>query len=193
MRPESYKIDYDSIKVLSHVDAKNKTERFNLISSLISASMEEIYLEQKTKGKTLGIFKPKLVTELKVEETSSFWTEKEKMILNQLSFDEKEIKPLEKIPYDFTFSFKCDDVGCKGHNMKITDWEICQAYRNFKAKYGEKEGINKLKEKYLGWFADTNTNTYFIVGTVHRWETFIIIGIINIDKYVADYQQISLF
>jgi hypothetical protein len=73
-----YKIDYDSIKVLSHVDAKNKTERFNLISSLISASMEEIYLEQKTKGKTLGIFKTEACYRIKGRRNVEFLDRKRK-------------------------------------------------------------------------------------------------------------------
>jgi len=192
-RPESFKVNYDSIKVLGEIGPRNSIERFNKICSLISPSMEDVYHKNELEYKTLGIFKPKSVEELKVEESSPDWTDDERNILSQLSFGDTEVAPLQKIPYDFSFTYHCDDPNCKGHKMRITDWEICQTYRNFKRIYGEAHGLEILKEKYLGMFSNPKTNTYFIVGTVHKFNTFIIIGVINIDKSAADFPQMSLF
>ena len=64
------------------------------------------------------------------------------------------MKMLEKIPWDFSFRFICNDPNCKIiHKLKITDWELYQAYRNFKKTYSLKSiALEKLKEKYMGFF-----------------------------------------
>ena len=43
---------------------------------------------------------------------------------------------LEKIPYDFSYKFKCDEAGCTGHEMICTDWEMGQSYRQWVRTYG---------------------------------------------------------
>lgn len=79
--------------------------------------------------------------------------------------------------------------------MKITDWEIYQTYRNIKRYYkNEKLALEKLKEKWLGFFNNERRESYFILGTVHPWPKFIIIGVFSfIKKDECKMEQLTLF
>ncbi|MDF2985747.1 MAG: hypothetical protein K0R50_1257 [Eubacterium sp.] len=178
-RPESFKANADSLKIIRKLDSKvDLEERKNFMLPLVSPSMEYIKSEYDISKKSLGIFKPKIVKDIKIVSDSEEWTQEQKNKMNQLSFLDTETKPLEKIPWEFSFQFECDNPDCKGHKMKITDWEFCQAFRNFRRIYKSDEVAHeKLKEKYLGFFNDERRDSYIIVGTVHPHPTFIIIGI----------------
>ena len=61
-RPESFKVDVDSIKIIAHYDTKgNWQKRKEIISSTASNSLCEIYEECKHNDKSLGMFKPQNV------------------------------------------------------------------------------------------------------------------------------------
>jgi len=194
-RPESYKVNSDSIKIIRHVcSQRGIEERMRMVLPLVKKSLEEIEDDEKSKGFSLGIFKPKQVNDLVITETDRDWTPKQKLYLSQMSiFDnERHKKVLEKIPWEFQFKFTCDDDRCNGHKIIITDWEIYQTYRNFKNRYkDEKIALQYLKDKWLGMFNNPKNDAYFIVGTVHRFKTFIIIGYFICPH--TEYKQLSLF
>lgn len=193
LRPESFKVDYDSIKLLNKIESKKPEQRIEWITPLCSSSMEEIQEKNSVYATSLGIFKPDKVRLIIKKAENPDWTDEERNVLNQTSFGHQDIAPLEKIPYNFSFKYKCANENCKGHTMRITDWELCQAYRNFARKY-KRRWPKMLEDKYLNMFNDTETNTYFIVGSVHRWvDKFIIIGVLNINNYNLLFPQTSLF
>lgn len=39
-------------------------------------------------------------------------------------FESESPELLEKIPFDFSYKFRCDEPGCNTHTMKCTDWEM---------------------------------------------------------------------
>ena len=87
-------------------------------------------------------------------------------------------KPLEKIPYKFSYKFSCDEDGCKGHRMMIEDWEVGQLYRSMRDKYRDEETACKLvREKFYGQMCADDINTHFFVGTVLQHGTWIILGV----------------
>ena len=193
-RPESYKVNGQSIKILNHLDSqKYIDERKRYMLPLVRQSLEEIYDLHESDKYSLGIFKPKIVQDLCITQTEKEWTQKQKLYLCQMSFfeDENKKKVLEKIPWEFRFKFLCNDNRCKGHNIIITDWEIYQTLRSYTRKYGtEKVALEKLKEAWLGKFNDLNKDSYFIVGTVHRYKKFIIIGYFTCPH--EEYEQVCL-
>ncbi len=179
-RPESYKIDIESIKLLSEPlpTYSNWKYRKEKILPLVSNSLCYLQDTQDITFTTLGIFKPKTIDELIIEpEEDDHWTESELAILSQQSmFDNRNVKPLEKIPYKFKYRFSCNDPECKGHVLSFTDWEAGQAYRNYRSLYGE-----RWEEKFRQKFENEMINkydTYFYVGTIraHKY-TWIIIGL----------------
>ncbi len=125
---------------------------------------------------SLGIIRP-LNVRFKVKEDKREWKPQWRSLLDQQELFGPQRKPLEKIPYKFSYLFNCDAPGCPGHNMMIADWEIGQLYRNVRDKYGsEKTAIEKVEDKFLRDICGPDKDTYFFVGTVKRFQTWIILG-----------------
>lgn len=175
-RPESYKIDPNSIKLLEKIPAgKQWGEREKYFIPHISKSLEVILENQKKRNISLGAFKPKLVTNFIIERSNNNWDISRQGILNQTSLFHKNRKTLEKIPYQFRYEFRCDDTRCKGHNMVILDWEVFESYRRWKRIYeNEKDALAKLKHKWLTYFFGQR-ETYFVVGTESQFGKFMIL------------------
>ena len=179
-RPDSYKVDLDSIKVLGGpLPTSNGWQaRKDIVMPLLAPSLCYLSKTRKQTGVTLGIFKPKVISQFVIEpEKPPTWTEEELSILSQESmYDRKPFKILEKIPYKFIYAFTCHDSECGGHRLSITDWEAGQLYRNCKGRYGSDW------ERYFRQRFETEMilehDTYFYVGTLKahpdRW---IIVGL----------------
>jgi hypothetical protein len=180
IRPESYKLNIDTIKVGDTVSTANQWHaRKMLVLPHKSSSLCELEREQQKKGfPTLGIFKPNKINQFSIIPTDSQWTPKQQNFLRQeLLFSNKELHPaLEKIPYDFKYRFHCADNECRGHYMSCIDWEIGESYRNWSRKYGS-DWESKFRQRYEEEMIN-KYDTYFYVGTVHRHPgSWIIIGL----------------
>ena len=174
-RPDSYKIQTDSIEIIgSPLPTSNAwAARKEIILPKVAPSLCSLEAERLRSGPTLGVFKPKSVRRLLiVPERVKTWSEKELEILSQLSmFDKAPPSRLEKIPYTFMYEFTCDDADCSGHRLSVTDWELGQSYRSWRALYGTK-WHEKFRRKYeLEMLLDRDL--YFYVGTIrshpHIW------------------------
>lgn len=179
-RPDSYIVDLDSIKVLGAPlpTSDGWQARKDIVLPLLAPSLCHLVRTRKETGATLGIFKPKEIRGLTIEpEEPPTWTEQELAILSQESmFDRKPFKLLEKIPYRFIYSFTCDDSDCRGHRLSVADWEVGQAYRSWRQRYGnrwEQPLRQKFEEAMIHKY-----DTHFYVGTLRahpdRW---IIVGL----------------
>jgi len=114
---------------------------------------------------------------LVIEKVNSNWTAEEKARLSQPDFfDVGPINKLQKIPYKFSYQFLCNEDTCQGHEFMCTDWEMMQAYRAWRWKYGDGwEG--PFKQKFEKQMIEGN-DTYFYVGTVHQHPAnWIIVGL----------------
>lgn len=179
-RPESYHPNLDSIQIVSKPipTANGWSLRREIIEPMLSPSICHLYEKREQTGVTLGVFKPKTISGLIIErEESAQWTEEEQEKLSQASFFETQpYKRLEKIPYRFIYSFKCNNPGCTGHKLSIVDWEVGALYRRCRDTY------NRNWESYFRDRMETDMilrfDTSFYVGTTaahpHIW---IIIGL----------------
>jgi hypothetical protein len=179
-RPESHMIDVESIEILGEpLSSENCWQsRKAIIMPLAAPSLCHLIETRKQTGATLGIFKPKEITEFIVEsDPQPTWSSKELEILSQESlFYKKPLTPLEKIPYRFIYKFVCNKSGCKGHRLSVVDWEIDQAYRSWKRKYGtqwEKYFRQRFEDEMISKF-----DTHFFAGTMRSHpDIWIIIGL----------------
>lgn len=179
-RPESYKLDLDSIKILSPpLASDNRWElRKEKILPLKSPSLCFLQAERdRNKEPTLGFFKPKVITGFRIAATSSKWSESELASLRQYSlFGHAPQTELIKLPYVFSYEFRCDHPGCPTHTLSCTDWEIGASFLSWKYKYGN-IWERKFRDRYetdiiLG------KDTHFFVGTVHNHpDAWIIVGL----------------
>jgi hypothetical protein len=177
-RPESYKVDLDSIEPLEKIDTEEEwAERRRLLVPLKDASMCELRQTQPETNRSLGFVCPRRITAFEIKGTSPQWTREQLAILSQQNFlTPTPRQPLEKIPYDFFYHFECEAESCTGHKMKIVDWELHQSYRNWQDKYGS-EWESRLREKYEDWVVNKR-DLHFFVGTMLRHpQTWIIVGL----------------
>ena len=179
-RPESHKIDLNSIKLLEKIPAGDKWgERENYFLPYVSKSLEVLFENQKIHNVSLGAFKPKKVKDFIIEPSEDEWDLGQKGILSQTSLFNDRRATLEKTPYRFRYKFTCNDDRCVGHNMIILDWEVFESYRRWKRIYKDgKLTLEKLKEKWLTYFFQKR-ESYFVVGTESEFGKFMILSIIS--------------
>lgn len=180
-RPESYRVDADSIKIIGYLDTRKDrwTQRKNIILPTISNSMCEILQESEDKDKSLGMFKPRNI-DFVWEKARPKNQNARKACYAQLSFLDKKKEVIENIPFDFRYKFFChNDPLCSGHNYSIIDWEIGQAYRDWQWKYKTQDLLlEKIKERWLDNMCSSNNDVYFFVGNMKRFRNiFMVLGV----------------
>jgi hypothetical protein len=176
-RRESFKLRPDGIRVLSD-PLPNWKAKQDLVMPLRAPSLcGLIRTRDLQQYPTLGVFRPASISRLRIVPDAPNWSQGELEMLQQSHlFVDAPKQQLEKIPFRFIYQFGCEEAECRGHNLMCTDWEISQAYRQWRSDYGNDwEAKFRLRfetemiEKY---------DTHFFVGTVsshpNRW---IIIGL----------------
>ncbi len=179
-RPESFRLDPDSIRIASDPlpTADGWRARKEIVTKLQSPSLCWLQAERdRYHTPTLGFFKPREITRLIIEPVNAEWTPTELARLRQESlFQTAPARELEKLPYTFKYRFVCHDAACNGHTLSCTDWEMGQSYRKWSRHYGA-EWEAKFRQKYERDMIE-RFDTHFFVGTVHqhpnRW---IIVGL----------------
>lgn len=195
-RPESFRIDDDSITVIRHVGTESGwQERRDMLLPLKDRSIQSI----QDQGQSLGFIKPKSVGCFLIKEAERDWKPDQRAILDQgdLLREEQKFLDLEKIPYRFLYQF-LDEDDIK-HTYSILDWEILQLYRNMrnnsqKSSVSEREeyALEKVREKLEGQFMGKDTDLYFMVGNQQRYpKTFVIIRLFY--PPLVKSQQMRLF
>jgi hypothetical protein len=179
-RIESYKVDCDSIEVIEHIGTtKDKWgRRKKIVLPMVSHSFCRI-LEDSDKGKSLGVFKPCNVGfnwEKAIVEDDA----KRKTQYAQLSFFDKRKNAVEQLPFNFYYSFKCENCPeCPGHKLPITDWELGQSYRNWRYRYKtQKLLLENIREKWLTSICSEKNDVHFYVGNMRRFHNqFMVLGV----------------
>ena len=178
-RPESFRPIPDTIHLGEKISAKgNWAERKRLVLPKSLPTMCGLQERPQTEV-SLGIIKPREIR-FSIEQVEPDWDEKYKASLQQQNFliDRETKKALEKIPYRFSFQYRCMKDDCKGHDMTITDWEIGVLYlRQFKKHNDPKKAIEDVRQKFLNDLCGADKDTHFFVGTVNQYGSWIIIGV----------------
>lgn len=177
-RIESYKIDQDSIEIVGHIGTKDKwAKRKEIVLPAASPSFCQILQDVKS-NKSLGIFKPCNV-KFSAKKISLRDQAKQEAPYRQLWLFDKQLKPLEQIPFMFYYKFKCFNLpGCPAHTLSIHDWEITQSYRAWRYKYST-QGLllKKIEQKWLEICSDEK-DVYFYVGNMWQHpKQFMVLGV----------------
>lgn len=178
-RPESHKLNAETISIVNSGSTERAwRERKDRLRHLIRPSLCEIRRELDANGHpTLGLFKPAQIKRLMIEAENPEWSPQQQVYLQQNHLFEKgPAKPLEKIPYKFSYEFRCNDPDCKGHTMSCTDWEMGQSYRRWRRDYVD-DWERVFRQKYEREMIE-RFDTHFYVGTIHQHpKSWIIIGL----------------
>lgn len=197
LRPESYRIDVDSIQRLSKLKAdKAWAERIQWINSQIVCNFDVLEQRRQESGETLGFIRPSNV-KLKIQKSDKpDWTPEEKQkLLRDGLFDNENVKqrvPLKKVPYDFYYEYECiSKAESKVLKHKITDWEICALYWRCVRDYGDEWQTYFLK-KLQGEFTKAK-DLIFLMGNMKRFPmNWLIVGLLYPPKVEARQQSLLL-
>lgn len=178
-RIESYKVDQDSIRILEHLDTKNEwARRREIILPVVSPSFCRI-LHDVSLNKSLGLFRPSNV-QFVTKKLSLTKQAKLEATYRQYWLFDKQLKPLEQIPFAFYYDFRCGGCSdCPSHRLMIHDWELVAAYRRWRRKHTQ-HGLllDKIKETWLHKLCAPTKDTHFIVGNMWRHpEQFMVLGV----------------
>lgn len=200
-RPESYKIDYDSIVLGNKIHTTNQwQERRRYVENHNKGSLEDLEELHTKHGTSLGLIIPRQVNDFIAEPVDPEWEPDKLSMLklksgtNLFSSTTKAIRILEKVPYKFSYKFYCNHSKCNGHKLQILDWEVAQSFRKWKKQYkSEHIALDKMRQKYLIEFQQKDLS--FILGTIRsmdRFGTFSIIGLFYPPKKSGQ-EQLTLF
>jgi hypothetical protein len=180
-RPESYSPRLDTIHIGATVSPDDGWRaRKDIVFPLRRNSLCQIADNRKNLGgPTLGIFKPGRIGRLAITPSKTpKWTPQEEARLRQqlLGFERTPKTPLEKIPLEFRYEFRCAEASCIGHRIMCTDWEMGQSYRRWRDQYGDRwEAM--FRQRYECEMIDKN-ETHFYVGNLHgHQDTWLIVGL----------------
>jgi hypothetical protein len=177
-RPESYNPQVDQIETGSILSAERHwAARWNVLRPLVNPSLCDLQSDRDADGyPTLGLIKPN-IERLVIKPCSPDWSATQVNALRQTSlFHKAPVQELEKIPFDFSYEFRCKKLFCPGHNMICTDWEMGESYRRWRGKYADGWEA-KFRERYEAEMIEKN-DTHFYVGNLHQFpNAWIVIGL----------------
>ena len=193
-RPESLLPIVDSLELVEDVipSKDNWKKRMVHIEPLMQESMCEIISRQKVDGTSLGAFRPAEVSTLKIDPVDEGWNPSKQALADQPSLLMPTKVGLKKIPYQFTYKYRCSHSACKGHEQSIIDWEIDQAFLNWREIYGADEALDHIRKKWLDQICGDDRDTIFYVGNQHQHPgSFLVLGTVW-PKMGPDWPKLNL-
>jgi hypothetical protein len=180
-RPESYRVDHDSIRLLESGRKLSEKTRVELWKPHLAPSLKALLEQNKQTYRSLGIIKPDPGSlQFKIKPAANSETEDQEIadlvFKQQLSFLEDPLKPLDRPSYSFHYEYTCNG---HPHKHQIHDWEVQAALNNYKRRYKtEQETLDKMMQAYQ--VEIPSRNLHFIMGTMKaRPQTFIVIGLLR--------------
>ena len=191
-RLESRKPDLDSIQILAEpLNTQNDwRDRRAIIDSMphhTRLELQALYAKDRT---SLGIVKPTEILELTIEATDKEWKPEWQAVLQQFNLFNGQPKELRKLPFKFSYVFRCEDTGDRPHSAMIEDWELGVLFLKELERLGNEEAAaQSVKKKYFDEVCAKTKDTRFFMGTVFPYNTWVVIGVF----WPPIIQQSSLF
>jgi hypothetical protein len=188
-RPESYKIDSDSITVGEMLpttkDEWGKRAEFMFKDEHWQFETVDALQDAQRKDRTsIGIVTPKEITKVEIvnrsEEDALSFEQKFEDLKRTLEAQRaqiqmfgdaipQEMKKLEFLRSRVVVSWLCKSNTCTGHNMQVLDWGLCELQR----RNGNDAALSRMKELCR---IDTY-NLRFFLGNLFQYPTrFMIVG-----------------
>jgi hypothetical protein len=124
-------------------------------------------------GPSLGIIRPARVRAIRVG-VESAWSEGQLGTVGQGNLLTTKVE-LVKPGHAFSYSYLCEEHGCKGHIQKIVDWELGEAYRSW-PQQGDTL-LEALRGHWLDYMCADKREPLFFVGDQHtRPGQFLVLG-----------------
>lgn len=177
-RPESHKINVDSINHVDYLDTKNGwARRKAIVLPSISRSYCEILRQQEASDLSMAAFRPADVG-FAWEKASVRYGDRRDACYAQLSFINPTRRALEPVPYNFRYEFRCaGESACPGHDLPIIDWELSAAWFHWHKKDSDTDSLLvKIKHNWLDVICSPERDTLFFVGNTKRFRDVFMVG-----------------
>jgi hypothetical protein len=177
-RPETMRPNVDTLELGQVVETKGTwNDRRPFVEPLVVESMCEVLRRQRLDGTSLAAFRPAEVIDLEIDADEDEWTPSQAGVAAQPSLFFPRKTTLEKIPHRFRYHYRCGPK-CGGHHQSMIDWELAQAYRQWRMKNGEAVALQMIRQKFLNEMCDVRKDTIFFVGNHHLYpESFMVLGV----------------
>ena len=179
-RRESRRPDLESIRLLGKPLATkdNWRARREIIDALqhhTRLELEALYHDDKT---SLGIVRPSEILDLKIEAIEPDWKPQWQATLKQFNLFSGSPKHLQKLPFKFSYVFRCPDTGEKPHTAMIEDWELGVLYLREVERLGDdRAAADSVRKKFFDEICGPSKDTRFFMGTVFPYNTWVVIGV----------------
>jgi hypothetical protein len=179
-RPESYRVDEGSIRLLERGNSLTDTAKVQLWQPFIAPSLTQLHADNRASNRSLGIIRPDpgslkfIVKPAKDADAEDRQVAEQVLQVHQSSLLEDPLTPLQKPEFAFIYRYTSDG---HRHEHMVHDWEVQEAYRQYKRRYGD-AALDHLQRMY-GETIPTR-NLHFIMGTMAAHpRTFIVIGLLR--------------
>jgi hypothetical protein len=175
VRPESYRVDHDSIRVIERGTKLTDANKVRLWQPHIAASLTELTAQHEATGRSLGLIKPD-PDSVRFSWRNAEQEEQDDARGVQASLFEAPLRPLK--PAELTFFYRYTSGG-KEHNQSIQDWEVQATYLSYQREYGSRERALAMMSEQYGQKMPAQ-NLHFIMGNMAKrpWQ-FIVIGLLR--------------
>ncbi len=193
-RPESLRPKLETLEVIEQITSTDGwRKRYEYVEPLVATSLCAIKRDQEARDTSLGVFRPEEVSDFRLAPAEP-WPASKAALADQLDLFEQDLRPLEWVPLEFRYRFRCSDTACPGHNMALKDWEAGESYRKFLRKYGEDRVKEKLRERWSDRMFASDRAVHFFVGNIAAHpKTFMLLGLFYPERRVIDFVQDGLF
>jgi hypothetical protein len=182
-RPESRKIDADSIEIGAHLESWS--QRTAWVEPLAGPSMCRLIEDVKAdlNSHSLGAVRPIMTPQLRFSEHPG-WSEEQLARFNAYRnqgdlFRETPPTLLDPPRLVVHLEYRCREQGCAGHLQRIIDWELTALQRRYKYRPTE-ELISAITTNFLEIPFSSDREPMVLVGNqenVQRRASFTVLGL----------------
>lgn len=174
-RPESYRPRLDTTAVLDQLPAGKR--RAEVLNRLPQYRMCDLVAAKGWARPSLGLVVPREITGFTREDHTGDTAHAAKMNrAAQGSLLAQGAPKLEFSPFTFKLAYRCQSASCRGHEQSIVDWEISEAWRNWRRSYPT-DYLDRIEEKWLS-LVDPARLPALYVGNQHQApQGFLVLGI----------------
>jgi len=179
-RKESREPDLESIQILGEPLSTERewAQRRAIIDRLPHHTRIDLEALYDTDRTSLGIVTPSQILDLKIEPAEREWKPEWQAVLGQFNLFHGQPKALAKLPYKFSYVFRCSDTADKPHTAMIEDWELGVLFLKERERLGsEGAAAQSVRRKYFDEICGPNRDTRFFMGTVFPYNTWVVIGV----------------
>lgn len=178
-RRESRRPDLDSIQICGEPLSTRDgwSERRKIIDPMPLHTRRELEALYDTNKTSIGIVRPTEVLELKIEPADREWKPEWQQIFQQFGLFGNPPKDLTKLPYKFSYVFRCEDSDGP-HSAMIEDWELGVLFLRERDRLGSEEAaINSVRTNFLEKMFAPDRDTRLFMGTTWPYNAWVVIGV----------------